>query len=93
MIPSMPDESCRICGGPLVPRNQCIVCRKTKQEICKICGSRTLERFHGRCFFGIESVQTASSSQKLQQFSTDEHEIMLQSNESLQPISPATIHG
>lgn len=47
----LPDESCRKCGGLLLDYSICAKCRAPTQFICRICGMKTLERFHdGLCF-------------------------------------------
>lgn len=45
----MPDESCRRCGGELYSCSLCSECKKTIQQICRVCGSKTEERFHDKC--------------------------------------------
>ena len=51
---TMPDESCRKCGGPLVQCTKCAECRDTITEICIKCGQITKERFHATCFYFVE---------------------------------------
>lgn len=47
----MPDESCRKCGGLLLEFSICAKCRGPIQDICRICGEKTMERYHdGICF-------------------------------------------
>ncbi len=53
----MPDESCRNCGGSLVNNSLCPTCRKIKQRICNICGSKTEEQVHSNCLY-LESSQS-----------------------------------
>ena len=43
---NMPDESCRKCGNPLYFFAKCEVCRKTIQEICLKCKTKTIPQFH-----------------------------------------------
>ena len=43
---SMPDESCRKCGKPLYFFAKCEGCRRTIQEICLACGTKTLPQVH-----------------------------------------------
>ena len=54
----MPDESCRLCGGPLCACSQCFQCKEPIKYICLVCGQQTPEQFHGACFYGIEKFQT-----------------------------------
>ena len=51
----MPDESCRKCGGLLLDYAVCAKCRATIQFICRICGTKTLEKIHEPICFRIES--------------------------------------
>ena len=47
----MPDESCRRCGGLLLNYVICAKCKAPVQFICRICGMKTIERYHdGLCF-------------------------------------------
>ena len=47
----MPDESCRSCGGLLLNYIICAKCKAPIQFMCRICGKKTIERFHdGLCF-------------------------------------------
>ena len=47
----MPDESCRKCGGLLLEYTVCAECREVTQFVCRICGTKTIERSHdGFCF-------------------------------------------
>ena len=47
----MPDESCRVCGGLLLEYLICADCREVVQFVCRICGKKTMKRFHdGFCF-------------------------------------------
>ena len=47
----MPDDSCRGCGGLLLEYLICANCREIIQFICRMCGKKTLQRFHeGFCF-------------------------------------------
>ena len=47
----LPDESCRKCGGLLLNYLICAKCRAPVKFVCRICGMKTLERFHdGLCF-------------------------------------------
>jgi hypothetical protein len=47
----MPDESCRKCGGLLLEYTVCAKCREVTRFVCRICGFKTMERFHdGLCF-------------------------------------------
>jgi hypothetical protein len=54
----MPDESCRACGGTLINCTLCAECKEVVSMICKKCGSRTLEQFHGFCMYQVENIQT-----------------------------------
>ncbi|MCZ6584141.1 MAG: hypothetical protein O6746_04470 [Thaumarchaeota archaeon] len=54
----MPDESCRACGGNLINCTLCAQCKKVTSMICKKCGSRTLEQFHGVCMYEVDVIQT-----------------------------------
>jgi len=54
----MPDESCRRCGGNLESHASCYQCNDSIQNICKICGTKTEEKFHAKCFYGVEFFQT-----------------------------------
>jgi predicted amidophosphoribosyltransferase len=54
----MPDESCRACGGTLINCTLCAECKEVTGMICKKCGSRTLEQFHGICMYQVENIQT-----------------------------------
>ena len=56
----LPDESCRSCGGALINCTLCAECREVISMICVLCGSRTLEKFHGYCMYQVENVQTSS---------------------------------
>ena len=56
----MPDESCRGCGGILINCTLCAKCKEVTTMICKKCGSRTLEQFHGRCMYEVDAVQTTT---------------------------------
>jgi len=56
----MPDESCRTCGGTLINCTLCAECKEVTGMICKKCGSRTLEQFHGFCMYQVENIQTKS---------------------------------
>ena len=44
----MPDESCRTCGGVLVPHRSCSDCRRVIQKKCSAC-SRTTLQSHQYC--------------------------------------------
>ncbi len=57
----MPDESCRRCGGELYSCSLCSECKKTIQQICRICGSRTEERFHDKCLT-VKAYPTGNGS-------------------------------
>ncbi len=47
----MPDDSCRNCGGLLLNYSLCGKCKAPLQFICRICATKTIERFHeGFCF-------------------------------------------
>ena len=54
----MPDESCRTCGGILIDCTLCAQCKEVTTMICKKCGSRTLEQFHGGCMYEVDAIQT-----------------------------------
>lgn len=56
----MPDESCRRCGGNLESYALCSQCKDPIENICTVCGTKTEERFHARCFYGIELFQVQS---------------------------------
>ena len=43
---NMPDESCRKCGNPLYFFSKCQICRKTIQEICLKCKTKTMPQVH-----------------------------------------------
>lgn len=57
----MPDESCRKCGTGLMNCALCPECREVIQEMCPKCGTRTIERFHSKCFYTFEFIQTTYS--------------------------------
>ena len=42
----MPDESCRKCGKPLYFFSKCHDCKIVFQEICLVCGEKTLPHYH-----------------------------------------------
>jgi len=46
---TLPDESCRHCGGSLINYAQCAECKKVISMICKSCGTKTEEQFHSGC--------------------------------------------
>ena len=54
----MPDESWRACGGKGRNCTRCAQCKKVTSMICKKCGSRTLEQFHGVCMYEVDVIQT-----------------------------------
>jgi predicted amidophosphoribosyltransferase len=56
VIDEMPDENCRNCGGNLTRYALCSECKGIMQKICIKCGEKTLEQFHLRCFYYIEST-------------------------------------
>jgi len=49
----MPDESCRKCGGLLLDYAVCAKCRAPIRFICRICGTKTLEKIHEPICFRI----------------------------------------
>lgn len=55
---TMPDESCRACGGELTNHMLCSGCRKSTQKKCKMCNHVTLLQPHQYC------VKNSSSNQK-----------------------------
>ncbi len=52
----MPDESCRKCGGLLLDFLVCGKCRTTIQFICRICGQKTIPRFHEQICFRLYDI-------------------------------------
>ncbi len=50
----MPDESCRKCGGLLLDYLICAKCRAPTQFMCRICGLKTVERFHDSVCFRVD---------------------------------------
>lgn len=46
---TMPDESCRTCGGELANHALCPGCRKSTQKKCRICNHVTLLQPHQYC--------------------------------------------
>ena len=59
----MPDESCRKCGGLLLDFAVCAKCRATIQDICRICGAKTLERIHDSICFRKEELESPKITQ------------------------------
>lgn len=57
----MPDESCRKCGSFLLDYAVCAKCRVTIQFICRICGTKTLERVHDPICFRIHEYNDTVS--------------------------------
>ncbi len=53
---SMPDESCRTCGGELVNHTLCSCCRKSTQKKCKMCNHVTLLQPHQYCLKNSPSL-------------------------------------
>lgn len=53
---SLPDESCRKCGGLLLEFSICGICREPTQLICRICAKKTSQKYHdGYCFQVVPS--------------------------------------
>lgn len=55
---SMPDESCRTCGGTLINYSLCAECKEVIGMICVRCGTRTPDQFHDSCLYLNERMQT-----------------------------------
>ena len=53
---TMPDESCRGCGGVLIKYSVCAGCRGTMQKICNSCTSKTEQQIHDHCFNRMELI-------------------------------------
>ena len=52
----MPDESCRRCGGLLLNYAMCAKCKAKIQQICRICGAKTLEQVHDQICFREDEI-------------------------------------
>lgn len=52
----MPDESCRRCGGLLLNYAMCAKCKAKIQQICRICGAKTLEQIHDQICFREDDI-------------------------------------
>ena len=46
----MPDEQCRICGNLLKKCLLCAACRGAVKWVCGMCGKKTEELHHDKCF-------------------------------------------
>ena len=57
----LPDESCRKCGGLLVEYTVCAKCRTANQFICRLCGTKTLIKYHDSICFKPELRKTLLS--------------------------------
>lgn len=62
----MPDESCRKCGGLLLDYLLCANCKAATKFMCRICGSKTLERIHDNLCFRIDEEGAPSPHGKYQ---------------------------
>jgi hypothetical protein len=57
----MPDDSCRRCGGLLMEFEICGKCREPTRLVCRICCTKTEQKFHDFVCFKNSGLMTTEN--------------------------------